>query len=414
MSMAGAPPWVPVLVATFGMQVAIVFATLAVTVVGPPLTAEAGLAPETIGYLIAVSYLGTVLYLLVGSPVIPRFGPARVLQAGAVLAGLALLLSASGVVAALFLGALLIGLGNGPTVPAGSRILARTVPPAHRTLIFSVKQAGAPLGGILAGLLLPPVALAVGWQAALLLAGVLVLIAAPLAQPLRRSLDADRDRSIRIAPRALLARDNLAAPFAALASHSALPPLVALCVSFAVVQACLLAFVVSFLTTAHGYGLAEAGLIFAWLQVGGFLARIGLAWLADRTRAPIQILLAMLATAAMSVLAFTLLAGVVPFVALAALALLVGISGNGWQGIVLAEIARLAPPDRLTDATAGATICAFVAYFVSPMVFAMLVGLTNSWSLPMLLVGAQAGVAAALLTPRLLGEARANPVRVRG
>ena len=32
----------------------------------------------------------------------------------------------------LFLGALLIGLGNGPTVPAGSRILARTVPPAHR------------------------------------------------------------------------------------------------------------------------------------------------------------------------------------------------------------------------------------------------------------------------------------------
>jgi MFS family permease len=414
MSMTGAPPWIPVLVATFGMQVAIVFATLAVPVAGPLLTAEAGLAPETIGYLIATSYLGTVLYLLVGSPVIPRFGPARVLQGGAVLAGLALLLSASGVLAALFLGALLIGLGNGPTVPAGSRILARTVPPAHRTLIFSVKQAGAPLGGILAGLLLPPVALAFGWQAALLLAGFLVLIAAPLVQPLRRQLDADRDRSISIAPRALLARGNLAAPFAALASHAALPPLVALCLSFAIVQACLLAFVVSFLTTAHGHGLAEAGLTFSSLQVGGFLARIGLAWLADRTRAPIQILLAMLATAAMSVLAFTLLAGAAPFVALALLALVVGMSGTGWQGIVLAEIARLAPPDRMTDATAGATNCAFVTYFVSPIVFATLVGLTDSWSLPMLLVGAQAGVAAALLTPRLLREARANPVRIRG
>jgi MFS family permease len=164
MPIASTPPWVPVLVATFGMQVAIMFAALAVPVAGPLLTAEAGLAPETIGYLIALSYLGTVLYLLVGSPVIPRFGPVRVLQAGATLAGLALLLSASGVVTALFLGALLIGLGNGPTVPAGSRILARTVPPAHRTLIFSVKQAGAPLGGILAGLLLPPLALAFGWQ----------------------------------------------------------------------------------------------------------------------------------------------------------------------------------------------------------------------------------------------------------
>jgi MFS family permease len=231
---------------------------------------------------------------------------------------------------------------------------------------------------------------------------------------LRRQLDADRDRSIRIAPRALLARGNLAAPFAALGSHSALPPLVALCVSFAIVQGCLVAFVVSFLTTAHGYGLAEAGLIFASLQIGGFLARIGLAWLADRTRAPIQILLAMLATAAMSVLAFTLLAGAVPFAALAVLALLVGISGTGWQGIVLAEFARLAPPDRMTDATAGGTNCAFVAYFVSPMVFAMLVGLTDSWSLPMLLVGAQAGVVVALLAQRLLGEARANPVRLPG
>lgn len=114
------------------------------------------------------------------------------------------------------------------------------------------------------------------------------------------------------------------------------------------------------------------------------------------------------------VAAFTWQASALSLAALSGLALLVGISGTSWQGIVLAEFAHLTPPDRLTDATAGATNCVFVAHFVSPAVFAKLVSLIGNWSLPMLLVAAQAGTAAALLAPRLLGEARANPVRVRG
>lgn len=408
-----AAPWIPVLIATFGMQVAISIAGQALPVAAPLVTSEAGLAPETVGYLVSAMHAGTVLYLLVGGPVIPRFGAVRVLQAGAAAAAIALLLSASGLVPALFLGAFLLGLGNGPTAPAGTRVLARAVPPRHRTLVFSVKQAGAPLGGFVAGLLLPPVALALGWEAALLLAAAMVCVAPPLVQRLRPALDADRNPALRIGPRALLARRNVVSPFAALASHTALLPLCALSVSLGAVQGCLLAFTVSFLVTAHGFPLGEAGLVFAALQVGGFLGRFVLAWLADRTRAPILVVLAMLAVAAAAVLAFALLAGTAPLATIVLVALLMGTCGLGWQGIVLAEFARLAPPERLSDATSGVVLLAFASYVFAPLLFAALVARTGSWSLPVILVAAQAALATLLLAPRLLREARADPIAAR-
>jgi MFS family permease len=184
---------------------------------------------------------------------------------------------------ALLAAALLLGLGNAPNVPAGSRILARTAPPEHRTLIFSVKQAGAPLGGMIAGLTLPPLAATLDWPASLLLVAMVLLVSALLVQPLRARLDADRDSARAISPRALLAPANLAAPFAALRLHPLLVPLTALCFAFAIATGCLFALLVTFLVEARGLTLAQAGLAFAAMQAAGLVARLLLGWLGDRT-----------------------------------------------------------------------------------------------------------------------------------
>jgi hypothetical protein len=114
------------LVVAFALQVAIMVAIQALPIAGPLLTAEAGLPSEAIGYLTGTAQLGTVLYLVVGRPIIPCFGAMRTLQAGAAAAALALLVVTTGILPALFLGALLLGLASGPTVPAGSRILTAT------------------------------------------------------------------------------------------------------------------------------------------------------------------------------------------------------------------------------------------------------------------------------------------------
>ena len=51
--------------------------------------------------------------------------------------------------------AVLVGVGYGPNTPSSSQVLSQVVPERRRAFAFSIKQSGAPIGGVLAGLLLP-------------------------------------------------------------------------------------------------------------------------------------------------------------------------------------------------------------------------------------------------------------------
>ena len=61
------------------------------------------------------------------------------------------------------------------------------------SLVFSVKQTGVPLGGALAGAIVPGLQVVAGWQLALLLVAVACIACALVAQSLRGAFDADRD-----------------------------------------------------------------------------------------------------------------------------------------------------------------------------------------------------------------------------
>ncbi len=58
----------------------------------------------------------------------------------------------------LFGSAVALGLGYGLVSPPVSQLLARFTPPARRNLVFSLKQTGVPLSGILAAVITPSVA----------------------------------------------------------------------------------------------------------------------------------------------------------------------------------------------------------------------------------------------------------------
>lgn len=145
--------WIAALGTTLLMQTVAAFMGQMLPVLAPLMTRDAGLRPENVGHFAALNAAGVVLFLVFGGPLLKRFGPVRSLQAGMALATLGLALALLGTLPALLLASLVLGIGYGPTPPAGSRILAATAPPRHRTLIFSIKQAGAPLGATLAGLL---------------------------------------------------------------------------------------------------------------------------------------------------------------------------------------------------------------------------------------------------------------------
>jgi MFS family permease len=86
----------------------------------------------------------------------------------------------------------------------------------------------------------------------------------------------------------------------------------------------------------------------------------------------------------------------------AVLAGAVGFVGASWNGIVMAEVARLAPLEKVAIATAGSTLFLFLGYVAGPAAFAVLVTLTGSWRLAFLLTAAQLGVFATAQTMWLL------------
>ena len=93
---------------------------------------------------------------------------------------------------------MVLGLGYGPNTRGASHILARVAKPKELALVFSIKQSGAPLGGFLAGIIVPLVVLSSGWREALMVSAVLGIAIAILVQPLRAKADDDRQPGRRL------------------------------------------------------------------------------------------------------------------------------------------------------------------------------------------------------------------------
>jgi MFS family permease len=381
------------LLATLTIQTTNAALTRTIPTIAPVFTLETGLSPTAVGWLSAVSTLGSIAFLVMGTPLLRREGPIRALQIGLLLAALGTATLAMPWAMAAVAGSFLIGLGYGPSAPAGSDILQRTAPAKHRNLIFSIKQAGVPIGGILAGLALPPLVEAYGWRAALV-AGVAVAVATALAvQGSRARIDTTRDHDQRLGARDFLAIDNIRRPLRALAAVPELPPLVVASMCFAVGQGAWFAFLVTMCVAELHLTLVEAGLVFAAMQATGVGGRILLGWVSDRLGSGRRVLEAVAVGSGLTSLVLATAGPAWPFWAVILLAGVAGITVSSWNGVQIAEVARPAPHDKVAETTSGATIVVFIGYVVGPAGFATIAALTGRFDVGYLAVAATAAVA---------------------
>ena len=373
------PLWGSALSATLLVQVVSSFAAAAIPLLGPLLTLRWGLAPESIGIC---------WFLACGNPMLDHHGPVRALQIGLVFVAAGLLLLSQPFALIGLAGALLVGLGLAPNTPAGSQILMRTAPADHRTLVFSIKQAGVPLGGAIAGFAVAPMVLGLGFTGAVWAVVAIVLLSALAVQPFRGSLDAEKGTQNRAWARMFLSPSSLARSARVLSSHASLPMLTALGVSFSITQACITAFTATYMVTRHGKSLAEAGHLVAALLVASTIARIFFGWLADRMGGGLQ-LLCLLALAAGSAIALLIgTASTNPWLIYVCMAL-VGATSMGWNGVHMAELARVSPPALIGDVTSGASLFGFVGSICGPLVFAVIANRTGSFDWPFMLIAGQ-------------------------
>jgi MFS family permease len=374
-------------------------AFLTVPVLAPAIAAETGLAASLVGLHTALVYAGALLTGPLTGPLIQRFGAVRVLQLGMLLVGAGIALAALGQVWALVLSAFVAGMGHGPVTPGGSHLLAGRTPPRRRALVFSLKQAGVPVGAMLIAATAPLIALFAGWRAGVLAIAATAIVVAIALQPLRAALDAGRDPRAGGAGLGALWR-GAAGSLGLLRTDAALRRLTVMSCGYGVAQFCFITFFVAFQVTQLGTPLAEAGLRLALAQAAGVAGRIAWALIADRVGARLP-LLACGIGAAVAALALAAAGPGWPVALVVLAGIVMGATAVGWNGVMLAETARIAPEGQVGGATAAVSFAFALTMLVAPPAFSALVGLTGGYAAGFLLcVLAALGGAAAILRQR--------------
>ena len=362
--------WIGPLVMTLIVQSISSFLQRMPPTIAPALMEAHGLQPQMIGYFSASNICGSIIFLVMGAPLLRRYGSVRALQIGLCLGAVGALVFMLPFTPLLIAGTLLMGLGYGPSTPAGSDILQRHAPARHRVLIFSIKQAGVPAGGILAGLLLPQLIEIGGLELCLLACCLFAIATALLITPYRR-LDPPQDRSHNIDFASFLSFENIKKPFAALTTHPDLFKLALSGTCLAVGQGVWIAFLVTLLVKLLGMSLTTAGLYFSIMQITGVFGRILLGFIADRLGSGRTTLRLNAVLSALTTFALIFLDQDWPLWAIATLCGTAGVTVTSWNGVQIAEIARLAPLEHLREASSGATLILFCGYIIGPVGFAL-------------------------------------------
>ncbi len=383
-----------VLSATLMVQALNTWGMLAIAAIAPLVAEGLGLAAALVGYQLSLIYLVASLTSLVAGALVGRWGPARASQASLLACAAGVAVAASGGLTGVIVASLLIGFGYGLTNPASSQLLFAHSTASDRSLVFSIKQTGVPLGGALAGLVTPALALAFGWQAALAAIAPPALLLALVMERPRARWDAARQpgtglgAQIRAGTQRVLGDARLRALC-----------LAALC--YAAIQLSLMGFVVTFAVTELGFGAVLAGVLLAAVQGAGALGRLGWGWLADRLRGNAQILVAVGVLSALASVGFALIGIDTPRTAIFALAVLFGASAVGWNGVFLAEVARLSPPPMIGAITGVVGMITFAGVVIGPAAFSGLHGLLGSFSAAYLCLTVVALIGAALILRQL-------------
>jgi MFS family permease len=352
------------------------------SVLAPVAAADFGAAPTAIGQWVGFSYMVAMFAGLASGTLVGRYGPVRMLQVAVLGVALGLAVGAGGRVALLLLCGVLLGIAHGLVNPASSAILAVAAPLRMRSMIFSIKQTGVPVGGALAGMLVPVLLLWTSWQASVLALALGAAAFLAVLVPFRRVYDRDRSPDQRLHVR------GFAAPVAEVWANRPILELALVSALYSAVQISFITYVVSYLKIELAYSLVAAGLVFSASQFAGALGRVLWGAVADHVFKPRVVLATLGLVMALCGVATGLFTAGWPRVAVFAVCVLYGATAVGWNGVFLAEVARLAPQGRVAIVTGGTQFFTFAGVLIGPPVFGVIASATGSYGTGFVLIAA--------------------------
>jgi MFS family permease len=335
------------------------FAAVGFSANAPFIRDSFGLSHAGIGAIASAVYGTASATSVVGGRLTDRTGPGPVLVLSMLALGLGVAIAAVAPGAVVFFaGVLVCGLGYGLVNPP-TNVLANPRSARRRGLAMSVKQSGIPLGGIVAGASLPPVAAVAGWRWAM---------AAPVAVCALLAF-ASVTTGGRGGAKATLHRDEQP-PDVVLRRF----PGHAFGFLMAGVQVTIFTFLTVYLTEDRHLSAGRAGSMLALLMVGGLVGRLVWGWVSDRRpgdRVRVLQAISLLSGAAL------VLVPALGTAMLAGAALVVGCCAVGWNGVYIATVSESAPPETIGVTTGVALLLVNLGAVVLPPAFGALVGVAG-------------------------------------
>lgn len=369
------------LIVTMAIQALVSMVVFAPAVFAPAAHDDIGFPASWVGILTALIFAAATCGALFSGGVIARVGALRMSQLSLMMCGSGIALMASSNAWLVALGALVMGLGYGPVTPSSSAILADRTPERIRSFIFSLKQTGVPIGGALAGVIVPALTVAFGWRTSAMSVGLACVVLAAAIQPYRAIVDFSQhiDRPKRPA--------NLLEPLRLVLARPGLREMAFASCTYSGMQACLSTFLVVYLTQQIGFSVPVAGAVLATAMVAGIIGRISWGVVADKwvkPRALLGILGVTMSVGAALTASFT---GTWPLAAVLAVSAAYGATAIGWNGVFLSEVARIAPAGKAGAATGASLAMTYAGVMVLPTLFWAVHALSASYAVAFVAVG---------------------------
>lgn len=364
---------------------------LGIPAIASLIRADLGLTLTQAGSFLAVYYIGPSLVSLPAGTLADRWGVKRMLVLGQLVIAVGLLAaSLTTSYAALALLLVAAGFGYGMLNPTSTKAVMGWAPTGHRATLVGLKQVGLPLGGMLGAVLLPALALPLGWRAALVASAGLIAVGA-LA-----SLVVYRDPPDAALPPAAAGAPGVVA--SVLTSRDLWLLSVATGV-FAAMQTVWMSYLVLYLQGVVGLSLLTASRLLALAQLGGMAGRVLFGMLSDRLfggRRRFTLVLAGVGSTVCTI-AIARTSADASTAGLSVLAFLFGVVGIGWNGVQHTWMAELAGPRAAGTAVGLGLAVSSAGVTLGPLAFGYVVQRAGGFHGPWIALATSMVVALGLL-----------------
>jgi ACS family hexuronate transporter-like MFS transporter len=383
--------WIILLLATL-LQVGVSILQQAPAALGPILTRDLDLTRAQVGLLSSAIWGGMLITMLPNGLLIDRLGERRIILAGVTTMALFTLWATQvGTFVWLFILFLLASLGASSSAPGGSKAIATWFSRAQRGGAMGIRQTGVTIGGFMAALLLPPIAVRFGWEVGLGLAAGITFFTVLCFGLFYRELPSEPEEGVvgsvatRRVPIHSMVRNRsfLAATGYAFVLMGA--------------QGSAASYLVLSLHEEVHLTVVVAGSLLAVFQLGGIAGRIGWGIVSDQInrRVPVMLIVGLVTIA--SCLAMAFVDKETSLLSVVVLAFFLGCSAMGWNGLYLTFLSESVPIHAAATAMGASLTIAFVGMFFASPLFGLVADLTDSYGASWLALAGWVAIGAPLI-----------------